>query len=63
MITVRVIIKIGMDKIKNATALIPSALFLYFGAETIYSSLIELMYEPTILAEEHEFSKWPFLVN
>jgi len=52
-----------MDKIKNATALVPAALFLYFGVETIYSSFIELMYEPTILAEEHDYSMWPFIVS
>jgi len=51
----------GMDKIKNATALIPAALFLYFGAETMYSSFIELMYEPTILAHENDSSMWPIL--
>lgn len=53
----------GMDKIKNATALIPAALFLYFGAETMYSSFIELMYEPTVLAHEHDYSMWPFIVK
>ncbi len=52
---------VGMDKIKNATALIPAALFLYFGAETMYSSFIELMYEPTVLAHEHDYSMWPFI--
>jgi len=53
----------GLDKIKNATALVPAALFLYFGAETMYSSFIELMYEPTLLAEEHDYSMWPFIVK
>ena len=52
-----------MDKIKNAAVLIPASLILYFGVETMYSSFIELMYEPTILAEEHEISKWPFIVS
>jgi len=52
-----------MDKIKNAAVLIPAGLFLYFGVETMYSSFIELMYEPTILAEENEISKWPLIVK
>ena len=52
-----------MDKIKNAVCFVPACLFLYFGGETIYSSFIELVYEPTILAEEYTNSLWPFIVR
>jgi hypothetical protein len=57
---------IGMDKIKNAAALVPAGLFIYFGCETIYEALMAALFpaaEAVAAASHHGSGLYSFLVS
>ncbi len=46
----------GMDKIKNAAAMVPAILFFYFGIETIYHSFSNVFWPTAVIIKEGESS-------
>ena len=35
-----------MEKLKNMVVIIPAALFIYFGGETVFESFMTILYHP-----------------